>query len=94
MSLRCIGELLYDLFYSEDNYPTEEQLPKLKELIKHLWYNVYLIQDLMRYKSAGAIDVDYFNPYLEFVNFEDIPEWDNAESIYIPMFDDAEIIVR
>lgn len=35
-----------------------------------------------------------FNPVLEFVNYEDIPDWDDNSSVYIPMYDNAEILIR
>lgn len=93
-SLEWIGELLYKIFYTEDNYPTEDKLLTLKEHIKHLWHRTHMIQNLMRWQSAGNLDDGYFEPHLEFVDFADIPDWDNRESIYIPMFDDAKILVR
>jgi hypothetical protein len=94
LSLEWIGELLYEIFWAEDNYPTEEKLPMLKEHIKHLWHSTYAIQDFMRFYPAGDVEENYFNPHLEFVDFADIPDWDNHESIYIPMFDDAKILMR
>lgn len=94
LSLEWIGEILYEIFCMEDNYPTEEKLPMLKENIKHLWHRVYTIQDLMRWYRAGDVDADYFNPHLEFVDYADIPDWDNHESLYIPMFDDGKILIR
>ena len=94
-SLELIGNLLYEIFYFEDNYPTEEHLPMLKEHIKHLWYRTYRIQDLMRNLSSAVLDdAGYFNPHLEIVDAADIPEWDNGESIYIPMFEDAKVLSR
>ena len=94
LSLRWIGELLYEIFWAEDNYPTEDKLPVLKEYVKRLWHSTYMIQDCMRWFPAGNVDEGYFEPDLEFVDFADIPDWDNGESIYIPMFDDAKILVR
>ena len=93
-SLRMVSELLYKIFWAEDSYPTEENFPMLKEYIKHLWHSTYTIQDFMREYPAGDVREDYFNPRLEFVDYLDIPDWDNAESAYIPMFDDAEILMR
>ena len=29
---------------------------------------------------------DYFKPDLEIVDYLDIPEWDNNESVFIPLF--------
>lgn len=93
-SLKKVGTLLYNSFYMEDNYPTEEQLPELEESIKHLWYGANMTQALMRWGEITKVDISYFKPRLEFVNYLDIPDEDNYESIYIPMFDDAEILVR
>ena len=42
--------------------------------------------DSKNFPHAGMKD-------LEFVNYLDIPDWDNYESIYIPMFE-GEILVR
>ena len=96
LSLEWVGDLLYKIFYTEDHYPTEEQLPKIKEYIKRMWHSAHVIQDIMRWDTDGGHndDCEYFNPRLEFVNAGDIPDWDNRESIYIPMFDDGKILVR
>jgi hypothetical protein len=93
-SLQMIGELLYDIFQFEEKYPTEEDFLTLKEIIKYLWFGADMAQDLMRWGSLNSPNMKYFEPYLEFVNFEDIPDWDNHETIYIPMFDDGEIITK
>ena len=92
-SLRAIGKLLYETFYSEGKYPTEEDLPTLKEIIKHLWFGADMAIDLMRWGHLNTPNIEYFEPSLEFVDYLDIPDWDNNESIYIPMFDNSEIIV-
>lgn len=92
--LRLVGDILHEIFYSEDNYPTEQHLPILKERIKYLWHSIYMTQDSMRICSAGPVDASYFEPHLEFVDSTDIPDWDNGESIYIPMFDNGNILSR
>lgn len=92
-SLRAIGELLYETFYSEGKYPTEEDLPTLKEIIKHLWFGADMAIDLMRWGHLNTPNIECFKPRLEFVDYLDIPDWDNNESIYIPMFDNSKIIV-
>ena len=99
ISLMYIGELLYELFQNTYSYPTEEHLPYLKEYIKHLWWSTNAITGLMRWgveyiKEKGVCHIDYFEPTLEFVDYLDIPDWDNSESIYIPMFEDANVIVK
>jgi len=93
-SLEAIGKLLYDTFYSEGTYPTEEDFPTLKEIIKHLWFGADMAVDLMRWGYLNTPNIEFFEPHLEFVDYLDIPDWNNYENIYIPMFDDAEILVR
>jgi hypothetical protein len=93
-SLEMMSELLYKTFQMEDRYPTEEDFPVLKECIKHLWFGEHMVSKLMRWGKRDTTDINYFNPYLEFVDYLDIPDWDNFGSIYIPMFDDAEILTR
>ena len=93
-SLAMISELLYETFQFEDRYPTEEDFPALKECIKHLFFGEHMVSKLMRWGKCDTIDINYFEPCLEFVDYLDIPDWDNDESIYIPMFDDAEILAR
>ena len=95
-SLIEIGKLLYYIFYMEDKYPTEEQFPELAESIKHLLYGANMTKDLARWGEIIKVDIEYFKPKLEFVDYLDIPDWDNHENIYIPMFDceEMEILVR
>lgn len=105
-SLGLIGDLLYDIFRSEDSYPTEEELPALREYIKRLWHSAYSVKTLIRNalmkrvfpdyvdENTSCVDEDYFSPHLELVYYADIPDWDNYESIYIPMFDNGEILMR
>jgi hypothetical protein len=90
-SLKMISNLLYETFQYEGRYPTEEDFPVLKECIKHLWFGEHLASSLMRWGERDTVDINYFEPHLEFVDFSDIPVWDNDESVYIPMFDNAEV---
>ena len=36
----------------------------------------------------------HFEPTLKFVDYLDIPDWNNDEDVYIPMFENAENIRR
>lgn len=92
-SLEMVGKLLQNIFQFEETYPDEEALPRLREYIQNLWYGIYGTMCLMEDRTCSASDLDYLKPILEFVRFENIPAWDNYESIYIPMFD-GEILVR
>ena len=65
--------------------------------VKELWFSVHNICLIMRWNknSVGFTESSesLFTPHLEFVDYLDIPDWDNYESIYIPMFE-GEILVR
>lgn len=91
-SLEMVGKLLQNIFQFEETFPNEEDLPRLRGYIQNLWYNTQDIMWLMR-DSERIGDLDYFKPTLRFVPFEEIPDWDNYESIFIPMFD-GEILTR
>lgn len=90
--LLYVGDLLHQVF-ADNGYPTEQDFGILKEMIAHIWYGVHEIMGKLRFGECDLCGFDYFEPDLEFVDFEDIPDWDNSESIYIPMFD-GEILLR
>ena len=87
-----LGNLLQHIFKFQ-GYPTQKDLPYLQEIIRHLWYEISRIEHVLDGRGYNYLDVSYFDPDLEFVKFEDIYDWDNYETMYIPMFD-GEIIVR
>lgn len=92
-SLLLVGGLLKQVFKYEGKYPIEQDFDILKETIKHIWYGTRGIMNQLCFGKCILYGIDYFEPHLEFVDFEDIPDWDNSESIYIPMFD-GEILLR
>lgn len=66
----------------------------LKDMIHHIWYGTHNIMTSLRCSKRCGTDIEYFNCHLEFVDYLDIPDWDNWESIYIPMNFNGEIITR
>lgn len=90
--------MLYDIFIFEGRFPEEDELPLLKKYIQPLWFSLHNLSSVMCWNknSVGFKETieKYFEPILEFVDYVDIPDWDNDESVYIPMFKDAEIIRR
>lgn len=97
-SLRIACEAFYQLCYEEDNYPDEEDFPIVREYLSHVWVGLDSLQDLLRWKGTSVehrgSSITYLNPELSFIEFEDIPDWDNHENVYIPMFDNGEILTR
>lgn len=96
-SLEHVANTLSKIFKSEGRYPEEDELPLLKKYVKSLWFSVDNIQSIMRWNknSVGFSEnpEGIFEPVLEFVDYEDIPDWDDNSSVYIPMFD-INILVR
>lgn len=97
-----IGRILYDIFRFENTYPNEDDFDNIKGFIKHLWYSVYELGDYLRWKDTiveyGVSHegyIDRFEPDLQIIDYTDIPDWENGEVFYIPLFDcDGEIIIN
>lgn len=98
LSLEYLSKMLYDIFISERRFQEEDELPLLKKYIQPLWFSLHNLNSIMRWNNncVGFIETieETFVPILEFVDYLDIPDWDNGESVYIPMFENAEIIRR
>lgn len=98
ISLGRVAVILYEIFQSEQRYPTEDELPLLKDYIKCLWFSVHNVRNFIRWDKdfSGFHETKkkIFMPVLEFVDYSDIPEVGDMDSAYIPMFDNAEILIR
>lgn len=98
LSLEYLSKMLYEIFISERRFPEEDELPLLKKYIQSLWFSLHSLSSLMRWNKScvGFTETieETFVPTLEFVDYLDIPDWENDESVYIPMFENAEIIRR
>lgn len=93
-SLEHVGYVLQQIFEFQGKYPVKESFPVLRELIKHIWYGIHNIECNLSWNEYRETRLDYFECELEIVDYLNIPDWDNYESIYIPMFDGAEILIR
>lgn len=97
-SLIIIADILYKIFIGEGRFPEEDELPILKKYIQSLWFSLHNISSIMRWNKNSVSFKEtvekHFEPTLEFVDYLKIPDWDNDESVYIPMFENAEIIRR
>lgn len=97
-SLEYVANTLNAVFKSEGRYPEEDELPLLKKYVQSLWFSIDNISDILRWNKTSVKFKEnsekIYEPELKFVDYLDIPEWDNYESVYIPMFDNAEILIR
>lgn len=88
---QILGETLLKVFQSEKTYPTEEDLSEMETLVSHLWYSIHNIKSLMRWKGTPIqykeTSMDCFYPDISIVDESDIPDSENFEAIYVPMFD-------
>lgn len=97
-SLMCVANMLYKEFRYHLENITEDDLPELEKYIQHIWYATHNICGILHYtcRSKESVMLLFEGVKCEIINFLDIPEWDNAETVYIPLFecDGAEIILR
>lgn len=102
--IEYVGELLKEIFEYECFWfkyglcdIREDDFPILKEMIKHVLYAVnniiYKVSCTKRNFEYREAPLNNFECDLEFVDYLDIPEWDNNQSVYVPLFD-GEILVR
>lgn len=100
--IEYVSELLKNIFDKECfNFKyelcsiSEDDFPILKEMIKHALYAVNNIINKLSKRSLEYQEnlLSNFECDLEFVDYLDIPDWDNYQSVYIPLFD-GEILVR
>ena len=93
-----VSESLSEIFYFLDITPDilEDKLPQLKTYIQDMLYTTYAMCFLLKGRDKGEELTlrDYFEPDLEIVDYLDIPDWDNSESAFIPLFNDGAVIYR
>lgn len=92
-----LGETLYNIFKGYGKYPDKEDLPKIKTYINYLWWTIDNLDGIYRWKNT-SVDwkenpIKIFDVDLDIVEYTNIPDWDNAESIYIPLFDESNEIL-
>ncbi len=93
-----VANALTAMFYSYDYPKNEEDLEMLKEPIARLWASLTILNDVMkkvedRQWTATPNNFDHIFEYmkerlsLRIVDFSELPDWDNYESICIPLFE-------
>jgi hypothetical protein len=93
-----VANALTAMFYSYDYPKNDEDLEMLKEPIARLWASLTILNDVMkkvedRQWPATPNNFDHIFEYmkerlsLRIVDFSDLPDWDNYESICIPLFE-------
>lgn len=100
---RELGEAIQSIIRFEcNNFKNkkleERDLGEIKPYIEMLWWSIDSLSSHFRWKdthidSSPTIQ-DYFKGVnIEIVDFLDIPDWDNGESIYIPLYEDSDEIL-
>ena len=83
-TIMFVAELLNHMIDFCDMTITEEDLPEIKEYINGLLYSTCNIEHYMLNRVMPSYDS--FDPDLKIVNYLDIPECENFECAYIPLF--------
>lgn len=97
-SLSLLANILYNIFINEERFPEEDEFSLLGKYIQPLLFSLHNIRHIMR-SNKNIIGFSetlekYFEPALELVDGCDIPDWDDCESVYIPMFTNGKILIR
>lgn len=92
-SLAKTCQLLYEVCKVSGRYPTEEDLPNLKEAVKHIWFGLDDALDILFWRRPTDVGIDYLEPQFRFVDFSDIQD-ENLECAYIPMFNGGFVFIR
>ena len=93
-SLLQLADILYEIFCTT-RFPEENELPILRNYVQHLWFSLHNINGVVWNKNSDDFKetcFELFSPHLEFVDYLDIPDWNNDYDVYIPMFENAAII--
>lgn len=92
-TIQFVSELLYEIFYFLDITAIDlyKHLPQIKTHIQQLLYSTSFIEHQL--EGIYNPDLEYFQPDMELVTSIDIPDWDNDESAFIPLFE-GDIIYR
>lgn len=90
-TVRFVAELLNNMMAYCDMKITKEDLPEIKEYINSLLYATCSFEHYALNREIPSYD--YFDPDLKIVNYLDIPEWENFECAYIPLFH-GEVLYR
>lgn len=85
--IELVANTLYSIFYFFDTTSDDivDNLPQIKNCVKEILYEIHRIFNLLWHGSPVA--KDYFDPDLSVVDYTDIPEWDNGESAFVPLFE-------
>lgn len=65
-----------------------------------MWYTIHNIQHVLHsytsgYHSKDETPLRCFQPELQIVDSTEIPDWNNGEDLYIPLFEgNSEILCR
>jgi hypothetical protein len=100
---KILGSTIRELFnYAGCKYPASEDDYKiLKPFIANIWYSLHNILDYAKWYDSEYVHYEetpkkYFDEHLtvEILDLESIPKDDDCQSIYIPLIDGSEEILR
>lgn len=73
-----MGEAIYNICYTEWEYFKEEDIPKIKKYIEHLWYAYHNLVMTCRFGDHEETDFSEFRVYVSIVDDDFIEEYKNG----------------
>ena len=81
-----MGEALYNIFYTEDHYITEEDIPVIKEYIDHFWGSFHNLVSVCRFGHNSPTRLDYFDTDILIVDDEYVENEKNSYPNFTKLF--------
>lgn len=99
---KVLGSTIKQAFNLVDKYPTSKKdYNILKPFIANIWYSLHNMIDYDKWKDSKYVKYEetskeFFDNHLciEVIDFTDIPKDDDCQSIYIPLVDGFNEILR
>ena len=93
LTAECIVSLpIIDL--SKVSSSSSEDMDKIALSIQHILFGVYTGLGVFDKYHNNNTGVEKFKPDIKVIDFFDIPDDDNRQSVYIPLFNNKEYLVR
>lgn len=96
-TLEFVGNMMNDIMQfssvGDRGEFSQDEIDKLKIIVQELLFNARELR-IMCDNRFPHTDKDYFKPDIRVVNGSEVEEWDNAETLYIPLSYDGEIFIR
>lgn len=92
-----MGNLIRDIFISNEVDVNDIDLEELSEIIEKIWINTIQLDRFLD-KNTGSVYYGnhYFRPSLSIVTYDEMDneDWENGEVMYIPINFEGEVVIK